>query len=78
MTAGWVAFERDGIESFVPAGASCRTRRGRGPGTPKYDTESQEYRDAVDDFDEGDPARRHDAVANQVAPDQSTCPALRS
>jgi len=47
VTAGWVAFERDGVESFVPAGASCRTRRGRGPGTPKYDTESQEYRDAV-------------------------------
>jgi len=62
VTAGWVAFDRDGLESFVPAGASARTRPGRGPGTPKYDTESQEYRDAVDDFDEGDPARRHEAL----------------
>jgi len=63
VTAGWVAFERNGLESFVPAGASSRTRPGRGPGTPKYDAELQEYRDAVDDFDEGDPAQRHDALA---------------
>jgi hypothetical protein len=64
VTAGWVAFERDGLESFVPAGASCRTHPKRGPGTPRYDNESQAYRDAVDDFDEadGDPARRHDAL----------------
>jgi hypothetical protein len=62
VTAGWVAFERDGLESFVPAGASCRTHPRRGPGTPRYDDESQDYRDAVDDFDEGDPARRHDAL----------------
>jgi len=66
VAAGWVAFERDGLESFVPAGASCRTRRGRGPGTPTYDAESQEYRDAVAEFDEGDPARRHDALQQIV------------
>ena len=62
VTAGWVAFERDGLESFVPAGASCRTDPKRGPGTPRYDDESQAYRDALDDFDVGDPARRHDAL----------------
>ena len=64
VTAGWVAFERDGLESFVPAGASCRTNPRRGPGTPRYDNESQAYRDAIDDFDDadGDPARRHDAL----------------
>ena len=62
VTAGWVAFERDGIESFVPAGASCRTDPTRGLGTPRYDNESQAYRDALDDFDYGDPARRHDAL----------------
>jgi hypothetical protein len=62
VTAGWVAFERDGVESFVPAGASCRTDPRRGLGTPRYDNESQAYRDALDDFDYGDPARRHDAL----------------
>ena len=62
VTAGWVAFDRDGVESFVPAGASCRTDPTRGLGTPRYDNESQAYRDALDDFDYGDPARRHEAL----------------
>jgi hypothetical protein len=62
VTAGWVAFERNGIESFVPAGASARTDPQRGPGTPRYDNESEAYRDALDEFDDGDPARRHDAL----------------
>jgi len=62
VTAGWVAFERNGVESFVPAGASCRTDPKRGLGTPRYDNESQAYRDALDDFDYGDPARRHEAL----------------
>jgi hypothetical protein len=62
VTAGWVAFERNGIESFVPAGASGRTDPKRGIGTPRYDNESQAYRDALDEFDFGDPARRHDAL----------------
>jgi FecR protein len=62
VTAGWVAFEKNGLESFVPAGASARTDAMRGPGTPRYDDESQAYRDALDEFDYGDPARRHDAL----------------
>src|SRR5262245_8951893 len=62
VTAGWVAFERNGLESFVPAGASARTDPTRGPGTPRYDNESQAYRDALDDFDYGDPARRREAL----------------
>jgi hypothetical protein len=62
VTAGWVAFERHGVESFVPAGASCRTDPKRGLGTPRYDNESQAYRDALDEFDYGDPARRHEAL----------------
>ena len=47
MTSGWVAFEFRGIESFVPAGASCRTDPRRGPGTPRYDNAPQAYRDAI-------------------------------
>ena len=37
VEAGWVAFEERGRESFVPAGASSRTDRVNGPGTPRYD-----------------------------------------
>jgi hypothetical protein len=34
VTAGWVAFEHAGRESFIPAGARCATRPRVGPGTP--------------------------------------------
>ncbi len=33
---GWVAFERNHVESFIPAGAACVTRPDRGPGTPYF------------------------------------------
>src|SRR4029077_20628692 len=36
VTAGWVALEWKDRESLVPAGASCRTRSGDGPGTPYF------------------------------------------
>jgi hypothetical protein len=58
VTAGWVALEANGRESFVPAGASCRTDPDHGPGTPRYDDADQAYRDALDAFDySGDAAR---------------------
>ncbi len=62
VTSGWVAFEFNGREAFVPAGASCRTHPQLGPGTPRYDDARQEYREALDEFDFGDPARRPDAL----------------
>src|SRR2546430_1597137 len=56
---GWVALESNGLESFVPAGASCRTDPTRGPGTPFYDDADEAFRDALEQFDYGrDPARR--------------------
>lgn len=36
VEAGWVAFERAGRETFIPAGARCRTQPGTGPRTPYY------------------------------------------
>jgi hypothetical protein len=33
---GWVAFEWKNLESFIPAGAACTTRPGRGPDTPHF------------------------------------------
>lgn len=58
VTAGWVAFDYRGVESFVPAGASARTNPDRGPGTPRYDNAPQAYREALDAFDYGTPAQR--------------------
>jgi len=60
---GWVALESNGLESFVPAGASCRTDPTRGPGTPFYDDADEAFRDALDQFDYGrNPARRAAAL----------------
>lgn len=36
VETGWVAFLHGGVESFVPAGARCLTRRETGPGIPFY------------------------------------------
>jgi hypothetical protein len=51
VTAGWVAFEYKGRESFVPARASARTDPYFGPGTPRYDDADAAFRDALDQFD---------------------------
>ena len=53
VEAGWVAFEERGRESFVPSGASSRTDRVNGPGTPRYDDTDQAFREAIDDIDNG-------------------------
>jgi hypothetical protein len=36
VAVGWVSFELEGRESFIPAGARCFTRPGVGPGTPYF------------------------------------------
>jgi ferric-dicitrate binding protein FerR (iron transport regulator) len=36
VETGWVSFERDGRETFVPAGARCVTKPGEEPGLPHY------------------------------------------
>jgi hypothetical protein len=51
VSVGWVAFENDGRESFIPADAACVTRPGKGPGIPYYEDASQALRDAVSRFD---------------------------
>lgn len=47
VTAGWVAFEGHGQESFIPASAACLTRPGQGPGIPYYEDASEAFKDAV-------------------------------
>jgi hypothetical protein len=47
VEAGWVGFESGGLQSLVPAGAACPTRRGIGPGTPYYETAPEALRRAL-------------------------------
>ena len=51
VNTGWVAFERNGRESFIPAGAACHARRGAGPGTPYYMDAAAPFRQALDRLD---------------------------
>jgi hypothetical protein len=51
VTYGWVAFEQNGHESFVPANAMAITRRGVGPGTPYYEDASPALRSALEKLD---------------------------
>jgi hypothetical protein len=53
VTSGWVALQLKDRESMVPAGASCATRPGIGPGTPYFDDASQNFRVALAKLDLG-------------------------
>ena len=53
VTMGWVAFEWQGRESFVPAEAKCVTRPTLGPGTPYFKDASAEFQTALTAFDVG-------------------------
>jgi hypothetical protein len=51
VETGWVAFQHDGRESFIPAGAECATSRARGPGTPYFADASDAFKKALREFD---------------------------
>ncbi|MBA2736401.1 MAG: FecR domain-containing protein, partial [Pyrinomonadaceae bacterium] len=51
VTSGFVALERDGRESIVPAGAICLTKKGRGLGTPFSGDSSIGFQNALFRFD---------------------------
>ena len=63
VTSGWVALQAKERESIVPAGASCETQLGTGPGTPYFDDSAPEFQKALNkvDFDK-DPANRSAAL----------------
>jgi hypothetical protein len=48
VTRGWVSFRWKGLESLVPAGASCRTHPKIGPGIPYFDDASQRLKEALE------------------------------
>ena len=50
VTKGWVSFQWKGLESLVPAGASCRTRPLLGPGIPYFDDAPEALKQALARF----------------------------
>jgi hypothetical protein len=54
---GWVAFQWRDIECFIPAGAACTTKPGRGPGTPHFTDAPAQLQSRLAQFDaDRDPA----------------------
>lgn len=64
VETGWVAFEHNGRESFIPQGAMCATRPGAGPGTPCYTDAPAGIAEALTilDFSATDDVRRAGAL----------------
>ena len=62
---GWVGFQSNGHESFIPAGAACATRLRIGPGTPYFENAPEALRAALARFDFAD------STAEQRADDLS-------
>jgi FecR-like protein len=60
-TMGWVGFQLNGHESFIPAGAVCKTRPKIGPGTPYMEDASAAFQEALSrfDFESISPAERN-------------------
>lgn len=54
VTSGWVAFEAKGRESFIPAGAACRTHPEKGPGVPWYVDAPERLKSSIDGAANGD------------------------
>jgi len=50
VSKGWVSFQWKGLESLVPAGASCRTRPGVGPGIPYFEDAPERLKQALEIF----------------------------
>jgi hypothetical protein len=61
---GWVAFQFEDRESFIPAGAECVTRRRLGPGIPYYADAPQPLRDGLDRFERGEEAALDSILAS--------------
>ena len=68
VVAGWVSFERDGRETFIPAGARCVTRPGLGPGTPYFTDAAPALKNALTIVD----------LAGADPPDQALAAVLSS
>ena len=65
---GWVAFEWNKVESFIPEGAACFTRVGHGPDTPYFLDASQAFRNSLIDFDATGNSQALQAVLTAARP----------
>jgi len=68
VTMGWVGFEQDGHESWVPAGAECITRTGKQPGTPYFVDAADAFRAALARLDFEHDHAALDAVLSLARP----------
>ena len=50
VSKGWVSFQWKGLESLVPAGASCRTEPHVGPGIPYFDDAPESMKRGLESF----------------------------
>lgn len=70
VETGWVAFQFRNNESFIPAGAACRTSKRSGPGIPFFEDASPEFTSALAEFEgDGNPGALARAVAGARAKD---------
>ncbi len=51
VETGWVAFQFQGKEAFIPAGAACRTSVRRGPGIPFFENGTKGFRDTLQRYE---------------------------
>lgn len=72
VTSGYVALEREGLESIVPAGAICYTKRGKGLGTPFSESASPEFQKELRKFDFHDGGTRSLAKILELAKAKDT------
>jgi hypothetical protein len=68
VSLGWVAFQNQGRESFIPAGAQCVTRKREGPGIPFYEDAPEPLRRGVSIFEAGDPISALDPILSSARP----------
>ncbi len=73
VSTGWVAFQFRGQESFIPAGAACRTTRQRGPGIPYFKDAPEAFTTALTDYEShGDISALDQVLASARARDGLT------
>ncbi|HEY8232774.1 MAG: hypothetical protein ACHP85_15380 [Burkholderiales bacterium] len=67
VESGWVGFEHRGLQSLVPQGALCATRKGVGPGTPFFESASPAFARALEAIDFGPRGSSGEALQRVLA-----------
>jgi hypothetical protein len=68
---GWVSFESQGRESFIPAGAACWTRPKAGAGIPYYLDSSDRFRTALKSFEESSNPTGLQTILTEARPEDA-------